>query len=137
MSLNTSPAGSSEGPDCITPRHLLDMLAGAGNDKLISSLTDFDNTLLLVVLILPVREIIFGSRHIVLQKKDGGRQPIAIGCTLRRLAAKCAKITSSRDAAKNAVRFKLEWEWQVMKRQQVHVIRRISEELQDDEVLVK
>ena len=29
-------------------------------------------------------------RLIALNKKDGGVRPIAVGCTLRRLAAKCA-----------------------------------------------
>ena len=39
---------------------------------------------------LVARQIIFGGRLIALQKKDGGIRPIAIGYTLRRLAAKCA-----------------------------------------------
>lgn len=35
-------------------------------------------------------EIIFGGRLVALQKKDGGIRPIAVGYTLRRIAAKCA-----------------------------------------------
>ena len=39
-----------------------------------------------------IRPIIFGANLIALTKKDGGIRPIAIGCTLRRLASKCACI---------------------------------------------
>ena len=60
------------------------------NNKLISSLTDFVNLLLTGNLLLPVREIIFGRRLVALQTIDGGIRQIAIGYTLRRLAAKCA-----------------------------------------------
>ena len=88
-SLKTFPAGSFGGPDGITLRHILDMLAGTSDGKLISSLTDFVNLLLTGKLPLPVREIIFGRRLIALQKKDGGIRPIAVGYTLRHLA-KCA-----------------------------------------------
>ena len=34
--------------------------------------------------------VFFGGRLIALSKKDGGTRPIVVGCTLRRLAAKCA-----------------------------------------------
>ena len=40
-----------------------------------------------------VREIFFGGWLIVLEKKAGGIRPIAVGYTLRRLAAKCANFT--------------------------------------------
>jgi hypothetical protein len=36
------------------------------------------------------RHIFFGGRLIALNKKSGGIRPIAIGCTWRRLVAKCA-----------------------------------------------
>ena len=39
---------------------------------------------------MPVSEIFFGGRLVALEKKDGGVRPIAVGYTLRRLAAKCA-----------------------------------------------
>ena len=37
----------------------------------------------------PVRSTFFGASLIALQKKGGGVRPIAVGFTLRRLAAKC------------------------------------------------
>jgi len=39
-----------------------------------------------------VREVIFGGSSIALQKKNGDIRPIAVGYTLRRLAAKCANV---------------------------------------------
>ena len=37
-----------------------------------------------------LRPYFFGASLVALRKKDGGIRPIAVGCTLRRLAAKCA-----------------------------------------------
>ena len=37
-----------------------------------------------------IHPFFFGTNLIPLQKKDGGVRPIAVGCTLRRLAAKVA-----------------------------------------------
>ena len=38
----------------------------------------------------PARASFFGATLIALNKKGGGLRPIAVGCTLRRLVAKCA-----------------------------------------------
>ena len=40
-SLKTFPAGSAGGPDGLTAQHLLDLLAGAADDKLKTNLSDF------------------------------------------------------------------------------------------------
>ena len=85
------PAGSSGGPDGIRPQHILDLL----NDRvagpiLLPALTAFTNMLLNGECPDAVRQILFGGRLIAIGKKDGGVRPIAIGYTLRRLAAKCA-----------------------------------------------
>ena len=37
-----------------------------------------------------IRPYFFGATLVAFTKKNGGIRPIAIGCTLRRLAAKCA-----------------------------------------------
>ena len=34
--------------------------------------------------------LFFGASFVALKKKDGSIRPIAVGCTLRRLVAKCA-----------------------------------------------
>ena len=83
-------AGSSGRPDGLTLQHLLDMIAGAPDEKLLETLTAFTNVLLSGNLSTAIREIIFGGRLIALQKNDGGIRLVAVGYTLRRLAAKCA-----------------------------------------------
>ena len=112
-SLKTFPAGSSGGPDGLTPQHLLDMIAGAPDEKLLEAVTDFTNVLLSGKLSTTIREVIFGGRLIALQKKDGGIRPIAVGYTLRRLAAKCANSYALDNEATISVRFKLASEFQV------------------------
>ena len=42
----------------------------------------------------------FGANLIALRKKDGGVRPIAVGCTLRRLVAKCANSSVEENMAK-------------------------------------
>ena len=79
------------------------------DEKLKNALTDFVNMLFKGGLPLPVREIPYGGRLVALQKKDGGIRPIAVGYTLRRLAAKCANSSLSRDEAKSCNQSK--WAW--------------------------
>ena len=88
--LKTFPAGSSGRSDGLTPQHLLDRVAGTPDEKLLAAITKFTNLLLSGNLPIAIREIIFGGRLIALQKKDGGIRLIALGYTLRLLAAKCA-----------------------------------------------
>ena len=111
--LKTFPAGWSGGPDGMTPQHLLDMIAGASEEKLLEALTAFTNVLLSGKLYTTIREIIFGGRLIALQKKDGGIRPIAVGYTLRRLGAKCANRHVIERRSKISVRVKLASEFQV------------------------
>ena len=87
------PCGSSGGPDGLRPQHLKDMTgssAAGGGQMLLQSLTSFINFILAGEVTHPVRHFFFGATLIALNKKDGGVRPIAVGCTLRRLAAKCA-----------------------------------------------
>ena len=88
--LGTFPAVSSGGPDGFTAQHLRDILPGAPDEKLKTTVTDFVNVILNGELPMPVQEIFFAGRLIALEKKDGGIRPIAVGYILRRLAAKCA-----------------------------------------------
>ena len=85
--LQTFPAGSSGGPDGVTPQHLKDLMSDKSDDKLAAALRDFVNLLLAGGFSPEVNEILYGGRLMALQKKDGGIRPIAIGYTSRRLAA--------------------------------------------------
>jgi hypothetical protein len=85
------PAGSSGGPDGLTPQHIRDMVSIEGaSSPLLSAITDFINGLFSGFVPVQVRSCFFGGRLIALSKKDGGLRPIAVGYTLRRLAAKIA-----------------------------------------------
>ena len=87
------PAGSSGGLDGLRPQHLKDMInCPAGGPELLSMLTQFVNLLLAGRCHPEVLPVFFGGRLIALNKKSGGIRPIAVGNTLRRLAAKCASV---------------------------------------------
>ena len=55
-----------------------------------------------------INEIIYRGRLIALKKKNGWLLPIAIGYTLRRLAAKCANKYATANSRHTLLRFKLE-----------------------------
>ena len=86
------PNGSGGGPDGLLPQHLKDLTglsAGDGGVLLLKALVQ------LITLILEGRTpkaicpLLFGATFLALRKKGGGIRPIAIGCTIRRLASKC------------------------------------------------
>ena len=91
MSIKSFPSGSSGGPDGLRPQHLKDLTsesAERGGRELLSSLTSFINHILEGNAPHSMCPILFGATVIALRKKEGGIRPIAIGFTLRRLAAK-------------------------------------------------
>ena len=56
---------------------------------MITSLTEFVNLVICRKVPKSVRPFFFGATLTCLGKKDGGIRPIAVGCVLRSLAAKC------------------------------------------------
>ena len=86
------PSGSAGGQDGLLPQHLKDLLCpslGLGSSNLLTSLTNFTNMVIAGGVPVPARPYFFGAKLIGLNKDDGGIRPIAVGCTLRRLVAKC------------------------------------------------
>ena len=82
---------SAGGPDGLHPQQLKDMtstLAEGGGPLLLEVLTAFVNLVLEGKTPAFVRPFIFGACLVALDRKDGGVRPIAIGCSLRHLAAK-------------------------------------------------
>ena len=92
IAVRSFPNGSAGGPDGLKPQHLKDMLRPTANDgrTLISALAQFVALVLQGKTPLSIRPFFFGASLTALTKKEGGVRPIAVGCTLRRLAAKVA-----------------------------------------------
>ncbi|KAI5635225.1 reverse transcriptase (RNA-dependent DNA polymerase) domain-containing protein [Phthorimaea operculella] len=89
--LNSFHNGSSSGLDGIRPQHLKELTsvaAGESGVRLIECLTKLVNFLYSGRLNPDVCPYLYGASLCALTKKDGGIRPIAIGSTLRRLAAK-------------------------------------------------
>ena len=88
--IRSFPTGSAGGPDGVRPQHLRDLTTNKETGPaLVTSLTAFINLLMQGKCPSSVTPIFFGGRLFALQKKLGGIRPIAIGYSLRRLAAKC------------------------------------------------
>ena len=89
--IRTFPPGSAGGPDGVRPQHILDLVCCRENGPaLLTAITAFVNSLLDGKCHQAVTPILFGGTLMALEKKTGGIRPIAIGYTLRRIAAKCA-----------------------------------------------
>lgn len=85
------PAGSAGGPDGVRPQHILEMVnCREIGPELHPALAGFVNCLLQGEIHPQVSPVLFGGNLIALEKKSGGIRPIAVGYTLRRIAAKCA-----------------------------------------------
>ena len=87
--IRSFPNGSAGGPDGLRPQHLKDMVGlstTGGGHALLSALTSFLSLVLAGRTPPSFCPYFFSANLIALQKKDGGVRPIAIGCTLRRLA---------------------------------------------------
>ena len=83
--------GSLGGPDGLRPQHLIDLIAGAGEEEsFLLILTSFINLILRGGVSLPVCYHIFGAGLFALSKPGACLRPITAGLTLRRLVAKIA-----------------------------------------------
>jgi len=89
--IRSFPSGFAGGPDGLRPQHLLELLNHRDTSSaLLKEMTGFTNILLRGACQVEVRPILFGGNFIALTQKSGGLRPLAIRCTLRRVAAKCA-----------------------------------------------
>jgi hypothetical protein len=83
--------GSAGGPDGLRPCHLKALISrGAAESgvRLLATLTEFINLILRGEVPEFARMAFYGAVLFALNKTDGGVRPIAVGSTLRRLAAK-------------------------------------------------
>lgn len=91
--IKSIPCGSAEGPDGLRPQHLKDMIgrsAGTCAPCLLRALTSFINLVLEGSTAPSACPFFFGASLVALEKTGGDIRPIAVGCTLQRLASKCA-----------------------------------------------
>ena len=85
------PTGSVGGPDGLRPQHLYDLVTytlSEGSDRLLDSLTEFVNLVICGKVPVNTHPFFFGATLTGLGKKGGGVRPIAVGCSLHRMAAK-------------------------------------------------
>ena len=90
--IRSFPNGSGGGPDGLLPQHIKDFTEeslGPQADKLLDTLVNFMNLIVFAGKI-PTQAcpVFFGAKLIALSKEDNGVRPIAVGWTLRRVAAK-------------------------------------------------
>lgn len=100
--IRSFPNGSAGGLDGLRPQHLKELTSGQcgqASEQLIENLTQFINIVFKGGVPAIIRPLFCGASLFALTKKDGGIRPIAVGCTLRRLAAKVAARLVSSDAA--------------------------------------
>ena len=89
--IQSFPCGSAGGPDGLRPQHLKVMVSlstHSGGTILVEALQSMISLILSGQPPLSIRPFFFGAFLIALEKKGGGIRPIAVGCTLCRLAAK-------------------------------------------------
>ena len=84
--IQSFPSGSAGGHDGLQPQHLKDLIPPPST--LLLAITIFVNFVISGKVLPAACPFFSGANLIGLDKSDGGIRPIAIGCTLRRLAAK-------------------------------------------------
>ena len=85
------PNGSGSGPDLLRPQHLKDIISpflGASANSVYRSISRFASFVSSTKIPDPIRHLFFGAHLYTLQKKGGGKRPIAVGNTFRRLFSK-------------------------------------------------
>lgn len=85
------PNGSAGGLDGLLPQHLKDLVAGSVGEisvRLCERLAALVNLMLKGKVPHDICPLLYGASLTALKKKDGVIRPIAVGCTLRRIAGK-------------------------------------------------
>ena len=140
FAIRSFPCGSAGGPDGLTPQHLKDMTgapAGEEGSTLLSALATFVHFVLRGDVLEEVRPLFFGANLIPFRKPGGGVRPIAVGCTLRRLVAKCAGSLVREEMGELLSPKQLGYGVKRGAEAAVHAARMFVQGLNDDQVFVK
>ena len=138
--MSSFPKGSGGGLDGLLPQHLKDLLgptAGDGGGSLLRSLVGLSTLILEGRIPLPIRPLFFGANLTALTKKSGGIRPIAVGCTLRRLASKCVCQHALKSIPEKLAPHQLGFGVGGGSEAAVHAGRVYLSHLQDDKAMVK
>ena len=134
------PNDSAGGPDGLRPQHLKDLIGPSANEGgvvLLRALTSLVSLILKGKTPSQIQPFFFGASLVALKKKDGGVRPIAVGCTLRRLAAKCASHHALKELAdllsSRQLGYGVPWGVEAA----VHATRKYIKDLQSDQVILK
>ena len=87
--LKSFSIGSSAGPSGLRPCHLLEMAGREEGSRLLEALASFCSALANNSFSSDRMKLLTTARLVAVAKPNGGVRPIAVGETLRRLAAKC------------------------------------------------
>ena len=87
--LKSFPIGSSAGLSGLRPCHSLEMCRSDERSRLLETLASFCSALANNSFSSDCMKLLTTARLVAVSKPNGGVRPIAVGETLRRLAAKC------------------------------------------------
>ena len=128
------------GPDRIHPHHLKELIsksAGIGGASLLRALKVFVNMVLAGKTPPDVHPFFFGAALVTFHSKCGDMRPMAIGCTLKRLAAKCAIMTVKQNMKSLLIPHQLGFGVKHGAEAIVHSARIFLEKLQPNEIMIK
>ena len=138
--IRSFPAGSAGGPDGLRPQHLKDLLlgrSGLGPTLLLDSITRFINFVVEGNVPPDAGPYFFGACLVALNKSTGGIRPIAVGCTLRRLVAKCSSSIVRDEMGDLLAPLQLGYGTPLGAEAAVHAARRYVGNLQPGQLLLK
>ena len=118
-------------------KQLISKFAGEGGASLLRAFKVFVNMVLAGKIPPDVHPFFFGTALVTFYSKCGNKRPIAIGCTLKRLAAKCAVMRVKQSMKSLLIPHQLGFGVKHGAEAIVHSARIYLEKLQPNEIMIK
>ena len=134
------PHKAEVGPDGIYPQHLKELIsksAGEGGASLLTALTYFVNKTFKDGTPSDICQFFCGAALVAFNYKGGNMRPIAIGCTLKQLVAKCAVKRVNKSVKSLVIPHQLGFGVKHGAEAIVHSARIFLEKLQPNEIMIK